>query len=252
MAFGALLAIVLVAEIAVHVEEAGELERAEAAAIAEQLARAFETRTSSTARVEDPAWWGCPEESEDRCVREVRARSGAADVVVLRLFGGARSVRVIADRYAEQASAPKNATIDLARTSTVWDQTIGELAAALFPEARGRREGSAVASMIAAPSGESSSLHYVLFGAGAASAAVSAVLWITAQNARSELESDVHPYAEYDSLNSRMRTHALLSGALMITAGVAIVAGVISWLLAEPSVDLPSERGDQGSHAFAF
>lgn len=212
--------LLLGSDITVYVEELGELPQATAIDIAQEMARAIEARTSSTAQVDDPVEWECTE--GQACLGKVLARTGSRELVALRLFGGVRTIRVIAERH---ASTTATASIDLARTSTTWHEPITALVTQLFPP--GRPAIVAAQAPIVAPADQPHIAPYFLFGTSAVATGLGVAFGVSNARARDELESDVRSHDEFDRLSRRARTHGMLANVFVVSAAVSAIAGAI-------------------------
>jgi hypothetical protein len=102
--------------IALHISELGDFALKDAVELATTLARAIETRTARATSTDDPAWT-C--ELAERCASEVRARTGARDIVLIRIFAGPTRIHVLAERdSAPDRDTARDAALDTARETS--------------------------------------------------------------------------------------------------------------------------------------
>src|SRR5882672_4683882 len=99
------------ATIGVHLEETGEIAPEQALALARAATQAFQKDGGRSAELDDPVWASCA--ANELCVDQIRARLHATDVVLLKVFGGLKRIRVIALRFAQSSKEPARREIDV-------------------------------------------------------------------------------------------------------------------------------------------
>lgn len=211
--------------IAIHVEDTEAIETEAALALGAELARAIETRTGTAASIDEPGGGRC--QARDRCVGEIRARTAATEVVLLRVFGGPRSIQLIAERIRPRLALAVQGKLTLERGGAAPLQ-LEPLAATLFPEVR----ASAPAPPIEAPPEHTSWVPWAIAGSGAVLAVAGAVLAASSAGAKARLEAEVLPEATSESLSDRQVAHGT-AGAVLIPAGAAALLAGLAWLVLE-------------------
>src|SRR5262245_48829732 len=117
--------------VALHVEELSELSLGEALPVIVAFRGKLDAFEGLETALDDPSF-GCG--SKDGCAQEVRARTGAGEVVMIRLIAGPKRVQMRVRRAVGGQSAEALLDPHPGR----WDSTLFALAQALFPDARPR------------------------------------------------------------------------------------------------------------------
>src|SRR5262245_57205228 len=97
-----LIGLLASATIALNLEESSELPLESAVKMVDALAAAIGERAGLKPIVDDPTWSGC--KRDDRCLIDIAARTQASEVVLVRVYGGALTHRMIAERFRDGAS----------------------------------------------------------------------------------------------------------------------------------------------------
>src|SRR4029077_1796837 len=113
-------------------EESEELSIETAMQIAEGLGRAIETRSGLSPVIDDPVWGVC--RAAARCLPEVRARTGAGDIVLVKLFGAPKKVRLIAQRFPLGRAPDPRFEINVPIEREGWTEPLEAAARALFAQ----------------------------------------------------------------------------------------------------------------------
>lgn len=227
------LALILIrADVVVHLEEAGEVSIEEALAVCESLGAAITSRIGEPPQIEDVLWSSC--DRSDRCISEIRARTSASRIVMVRVFGAPTALRVIAERFDTAASARRE-TFDLPRDRAAWRALIAQAAEKLFPEPPPARAAVAV---VAPPLVDDPArvAPYVLLGGTAIAAAFAIGFGLSNNDARSEIEQAgiVRADRDYQTIADRQYTHGLIANIAIGAAATTAVAAAISWLTGWP------------------
>lgn len=217
--------------VALHIEELSELELGEALPVIVAFRAKLDGFADVETALDDPSF-GC--ESKDRCFDEVRARTGAGEVVMIRLTAGPKRVQMRVRRAAGGQSA--QALLD--RQPGLWDSALFELAQALFPEARPRlaETRTATRAIIAVEGAERAPPYvaYALGGAGIVSTIAGIACAAVNSDARGQIRDELLPAEEYEALRGRAKSFGLASSVL-ITAGVAAIGTGLTWWIVDAS-----------------
>jgi hypothetical protein len=218
----------------VHVEDVRGVSADDESAILAAFSRAIETRSGRKGSI-DLA--GC--KKKDRCAAELAERSGAEDVVFVRMIGVPTRVRILVERQPQKTAAEA----DLPRSRDGWEPVLAGLAEALFPEAKPRSETVATVGPKPEPprvkpepapavEPESSSLlPWIAFGAGAVALSVGTGFGLSSRDARDDARSRPHSDMENDALSDRAIGHGLAANVMFGTAVIAVGAGVLLLVL---------------------
>lgn len=234
----AIAGLLLSATVALSLEESAELPLETAVEAVDGLARAITARTGISVIVDDPTWSGC--KREDRCLNDIASRTRVQEIVLVRVFGGALSHRLLAERFSGRA-ASRRAEVDLSSEHPeAWSEVLAGAAAALFPEVTARAEGTARPEVVNAPPLGAKSpppetawspWPFVALGAAVALVAGGAVFGARGASARSRLESEVLPEAEHNVLLRRSARSQTAANVLFVGAGVSAAGGVVLFFI---------------------
>lgn len=258
MSFGP-LALLLVGQIAVHVEDARGIEDQERARLVETFGAALGAASGARSVVSDQR---CADAA--RCTDEIREKTGASDVVHVRLIGVPTRIRVVAERASADAGPLRRAQADLTRDAASWRRALDGVALVLFPAgdpaARAAVPEAAppVAPEKAAPSAlpaaataidgatpaaaEPSFLPWVVLGGSAVALGLGVVFGIQAKNATEELQSPPFPerpeLSRSDQQNQELQdsefSNGLAANLLFGTAALGVATGVVLLVLEDP------------------
>jgi hypothetical protein len=240
--YAALLAIG--AGVAIHVEEAVNVPHETALAIASEL-RDLVERWSGESRVvvDDIVWTECAR--SDRCVGEIRSRTSAEDVLLLKLQGAPTRIRILAELHPMDESKTRKLILDTSHAPSERERALLPLVEDFFA----RRSGSiAIASTSTRSSSPTAfglegiaperqkpqtaeSLSYVLMGAGSVLLGAGVVVGIRAQAARSRLQHEALTREEISELDDQTNQRAIAADVLVGAAIAGIVAGVVFLLV---------------------
>jgi hypothetical protein len=212
------LLLLMMGSVAVRVAEVGELELELAVEIGSRLAQEIKDRNQSETKLEDPLW-EC--DREDRCVAEIRSRTGMSEVVLLRIFGGPTKIQIEAERVSDLRSVRGSVRVPLEPDG--WGPGIRELAASLFDAAPKLPEAPAPPPP-PEPSG-AFFVPWVLFGAGVVAGAVAVGLAVGSDAAADEIRGSILYGDRHRELASRQKTYGLVSDVLFGTAAASLIAG---------------------------
>lgn len=221
------------ATVGVHIEELGEISLRRALVAVEAFERAIEKRTGRPIRLDDPTW-GC--EGSDRCIGEIRARTGGEDLVLVRVLAGPSKIHLLLARFGpKEAPGPRVAEAHLSPDKDAgWDPALDAAARSLFPEPA----LSAIAAELPSPETRAplpparsqltlrSTLPWAAIGAGLIAGGVGAAFALSNRNARAQIRSSALPASEYEALSDRARAHGLWADVLLGTSALGLIAGV--------------------------
>lgn len=132
---GMQLGLVLVAGLALHLEPSTNVTDTDRRAIVEIFAQVILDRTGM-APVMDPNAAAADCRTDDACVGAILTRTGATEVVFVRLIGRPAGTGIVAERTAGGGLGTGRAEVDLPRTKQTWSAFLQGAAIMLFPEGR--------------------------------------------------------------------------------------------------------------------
>jgi hypothetical protein len=202
------------ADVGIRVEEHEELSLETALHLSESLGRAIEARSGRTFVIDDFVWERC--RAEDRCLNEARARTGAADIVLVKMFGAPKKIRLIAQRFGKEAT---RAEINVPIESNAWGAPLEEVARLLFPndrrvEPKKPEEAAVVPLKPLPPPDEVSHAPWVLIGAGATALIVGSVFGVSSRMARHSAENEALSDLEFADSRDRIKAHGWTANIL--------------------------------------
>ena len=230
------------ASVALYVEEARGIGAADRAALL-----ALAVSVLGAAGVEPVVDQGpCAEPA--RCVEGIRRRTGASDVVRLRILGVPTRIRVDARRVGASGYTVASGHADLSRDRARWQRALEGLALILFPpNPVAPAEAPPPPPVSEAPPAVSIDLTaapapaepgriglvapLVVGGAGLVVAAAGFAFGASSDAARRDVETMPHSPAETTSLLDRTHDHGLAATVLVSAGAVAVVTGVILLLV---------------------
>lgn len=214
------LAVLVTAPIGVHLGEAIDLPRADAIAVVRTLADAIADHTRRDVHVDDPLWPAC---DSGGCIDDVRARTRARDVVLVRVIAGLTLIRVIAHRV---GAAP----VEVDVTHDRLGAECRSLARRLFPEgAPPPVTPPLVAAAVPRPELPSVA-PWVVVGGAAVALAVGVGFGASSRSARVDSQDPALSPDDFDRLADRTQSHAIVADVSFVVAAVAAVtAGVLWW-----------------------
>lgn len=228
-----LLAIALTlagATVGIRLEESEELSIEEAMQITEAFGRAIEARSGLTPVIDDPVWGVC--RAADRCLSEVRSRTGANDVVLVRLFGAPKKVRLVAQKFRLGMPPDQRYEINVPIEREAWNAPLEEAARNMFEpkvELKARVEPPKLElhkdPPPIAPASETSIAPWVLIGAGATALIAGSVLGLSSRSARGAVETEPHTDAEVEELTDRLKVHGWTANVLFSVSVLSVAGG---------------------------
>lgn len=217
------------ADVGLRVEEHEDLPLETALRLAESLGRAIEQRTGRSFVIDDFVWEPC--RAEDRCLGEARARTGAKDVILMKLFGAPKKIRVIAQRFGLEATRSEaNVPIEV----NAWGVPLEEMARLLFPNDR-KPEPKKVEEPPLVPvkteplPPQPSIAPWVLLGAGATALVVGSVFGVSSRLARNTAEGEPLSDMQFADERDRLKAHGWAANILWPVG--ALTAGAGAYLL---------------------
>jgi hypothetical protein len=231
--------------VAIHVDDARGLSNQDLEQLTDALKRAIEDRSGQNATVDAADPPTCT--ASDRCVDRIRSRTESGDVVFLTLIGVPTRIRVVAERVAETKITPTaRVETDLLRAERTWSETLGAIAAKLFPEGATIATTTADTPSIEAsravqatpnlvppervettpPAKSVSVLPWAAIGAGAVALAVGVGFGLDSKAARDSAANMPHTSSEIDDLRGRAIGHAWVANILYGVALVGVGVGV--------------------------
>ncbi|MCK6547530.1 hypothetical protein L6R52_16900 [Myxococcota bacterium] len=220
---------------AVHVEDAEDLPRDTARAFAESIVDALGGVSGAPHVLDDDAVWeACSPGAA--CLDEIRARTRAEDVVLVRLFAGPTTIRAILRFVSAGAHAPTHTVQgDVPRATEAWPDALGALARELYTHAPRPEPEPTDAALVAEPPAKAeprSTLRQLApwlgFAASAASLAAGVGFGLSSDRAKDELATRFVSGPELDALEARGRDHAIFADVFF---GAAIAGAITSVVL---------------------
>ncbi|MBI4817672.1 MAG: hypothetical protein HY791_15530 [Deltaproteobacteria bacterium] len=210
---------VLTSVVALRLDTSPEVTSETAAALSSELVSAIEGQTAASVVVDDIVWE--PRCGVD-CETEVRARTNADDVVLVRVLGALSLLRVVAVRSAGPGTLPKRLELELSAPSDL-KAAARSIAQELFPKVAAwppQPETAEAATFDPPP--------WILLSAGVAALAVGVGLGVSSQSLRREAETS-NDVPTREVLESRASARAAVSVTSMVVAGTALLSAII-WL----------------------
>lgn len=257
-----LASLLITASVTVRVEDAPGVTPEETRLVSEALAAAIQERTGATHALDLARDYPC--DREDRCLEEIRARTGAEEVVLVKLLGALTKIRLLAEAVNLGSGSRRNAQADLPREQEGWKAPLAGVALILFPggiqqtisprakaapppatappaspETQRPQEGTTPAELVAqgpAPAAESDPTPWIVLGTSIGVLAGGTVLGILAQDARDSLESPEYLTLSPGEVSSRtdLATNGGLGanilwglGAIGLGTSVLMLSGVL-------------------------
>jgi hypothetical protein len=219
------LAFLAIGSIAVHVEEIEDLRQESARQLATAIEEAIRARTGLDVRLAEEGIPLCTSEDEPRCVEDVRKATGADAVVLLKLFGGPTTIRLVAERYdGSSRVAIRRAELSV-RLSDPWSIGAEETAAGLYPEIDRRvpEAGGGASVRTIAP--------WAVLGGGVACAIGGGLVYATSARYDDHLDASRMP-GSFD-VGVTNTVHRSTAGLVLAGLGLAAIAAGFVWLVAE-------------------
>lgn len=225
--------ILISATVGLSVQQVDEVPLAEAMQLSSEIAAAIEARTGREVVIDDPTWASsCTD--RDACAAEVRGRTGAQSVVLLRVFGALTLLRVAADRA--EGNALDRIEVDLPREGKDRSEPLKALAEKLFPNAKPPPPRAADLAADPAPpladtEKKGSILPWVIVGAGAAAGLGGIGFGLSSRAARNDSQSPTIDDPTFDTLADRAVSHGTAANILFGVGAAAIGVGLTLFVL---------------------
>lgn len=213
--------------VALHVEELGELSLLEAMPVIAAVEKELDALAGIEAVLDDPSF-GC--ESAERCAEEVRARSGAAEVVMLRAVAGPTRMQLRLRRLRDGAP-PREAEGLIERTPA--REALAALVRTLYPEAAALpriAEEISPPLRLAEPARTDTGppiLAGGLIALGLAGGVVGVVFAQQNADARRTVRENVLIDTEYRAARDRARSRGIAADVLIPAGASVLAAGLV-------------------------
>jgi hypothetical protein len=229
----AVSALAIASTLGLRLGETGELSLDEGQELVGELARAIEASGSGrAAAVDDPVWAGAC--AEERCVAEVRARTHADEVLVVRAFAGLTMIRVTVERHVSGRAEASRVEADVPRKAEDRGPAMARLVASIFGTGGGanaspqpslpqltKAEAEPARAVSAGP------LPWVILAGSAAVLGAGIVFGLSSRSARRDSESPSISDADFNRLADRAQVHAVVADVFYLLAAVGAAAGVV-------------------------
>lgn len=226
--------------IGIRLEESGEIAYEDATAIVRGLSAAVEAACGAPTAVDDPVWSTCSR--EERCVEQVRARTHAEQVVLVRIYGSLTLARVVGELFSSPGAALRRAEADLPlgpkATNPPRREALERLARGLCPVGQGsidlsKRPGSrpeATPALVPKDRPEPRVLPWIVVGASVVAGGAGVFFGVSSSDARASAERPDVTDAEFEVLADRAQGQAIAANFLFAAAGAGLIAGALLWL----------------------
>src|SRR5262249_37357776 len=158
--------------------------------------------------IDDPTWASsCT--SADRCASEVRARTQAEEVVLVRLYGGPLKIHVTADRLTSTSTGAdrgRTREANVPKTRANWTDGLEALAGELFDRSADPSD-VAVAKPAPRQAVETKlsivrAVPWILCGVGVAAAGAGLAFGLDSAHTRNRIEAEILTAPDYQDLKS--------------------------------------------------
>lgn len=211
------------AVVGLRIDDVTDVPLERAIQIAEGLGHAIENESELSAVVDDPSWSRCPQVGG--CLAELRARTGAGPLVLLRIYGGLTQIRVFAERPGPEQSAKAEVDLPLGGADA---PPLQALVHRLFPDLPRRSPAPLLLGQSAPPPPSPRLAPWVVAGTSAVALVVGVGLGLSSKAARTEVETVPHSDADIARLTAETQAHGLAANLLFGAAGLgALVAGAL-------------------------
>jgi hypothetical protein len=220
-------ALILGARIGLYVEDHVGVAAQRADRVTQEVQAALGRLSGAAIAVEPP--FRC--DSEDRCVGEIRTRTRADEVVMLRMFAGPTRIRLLAERVAIAGRTAVSAEAELKQDEETWKSALDAVAATLFPESAAK-SGTVIVSPTSL---EPHKRDYVPLIAACSSAAllVAGGVFVARRSSdQSALPSGAVVPTDYWNNHSQLETDTSLAVGFLAAGAAALVVGVV-WALTD-------------------
>lgn len=218
------------AGVGLRLQEAGELPYEDATRLVAELGRALEDACGRPVAIDDPIWSRCS--GDEQCIAQIRERTRAGDVVLVRVFGSLTIARVVTERFVDGEKAPRRAEIDVPRDASAWRERLEELADLVCPASEKTKivQSPVIEKIETTPPAQpffDRALPWMILGAGALAAAAGVGFGISSSNARSDSQNPAISQAEFEELADRTQAHAIAADVLFVAAAAGVAAGIV-------------------------
>jgi hypothetical protein len=221
--------------VGVRLEDAQGLSGDDGRRLAASFAKSLQEATGIVAVLDERMW---EEECDkgNRCGNEIRARTGAKQVVFLKAYGAATRLRLIAERTDERGIVLRSVQADLSRDEHTIGREMRAFAEILFPDEtksasitapRPATEIELPKPIAPPPSSTGRVFAWSAMGAGVAAAGIATALRLSSNSTRSTLEHNALPPDEIAHDESSVRTTATLSNLLFGVGAVLFTGGLV-------------------------
>lgn len=209
--------LILGAPIALQVEESAEIERALEQGIVEGMREALAQVTDREVEI-DPGRGPCHEPARCAAVFE---RTGASDLVLLRLAGGPVSVRVSAKRVDRAGAASEPIVAKLPRDA-IAPESLRALAHGLFPDP--------ITPPVAASVDRPTALLWLTGGAALGGILAGTLFGIASLRTKAEIESQAMGAIAFEEASARLTRDQIAANVCFGAAAAAVGLGTYLWL----------------------
>ena len=225
----------LVTSVGIHLQQVEAVEPANVTAILDGIARALESRVGARPRIDGLAPGGAQSvgglgastcvPSDKACVEQMRARLGADEIIVVRVFGGLTKVLIVLQRiFADGGTFETRVSANLGKDwSPVWHTAVAELyPIQVRPQAQSAFDPSAAVEPAA-----TTWPGWAFLGLATATLAGGVGLGLSSRSASDRLTSERLFDPLRADLDERASVHGIAATTLFVTSVVSAVVGTI-------------------------
>lgn len=249
------LAVVTGTTITVRVEDAPGMSPSDVTEVSRAFADALQTRTGASPKID--LFSDAPCDSEDRCTDAIKERTGADEIVFVKLLGALTKIRFLAEAVTLESGSRRSAQADLSKDKETWASSFEGLAILLFPNAQQAEPPKVATEATTAPgqpeltvapkaspqteappemvavspaADEGDPVPWIILGTSVAVGIAATVLGVAAQDARDTIEGPEYLTLTPDEISSKTdlaKNGGLAANIMWGLSGVGIVTSVL-------------------------
>lgn len=224
------LALAAIASVTLNLEYSRGVDPQELFELTSQVSSAI-TQTSSRGVTVDEL--GAPCATEDRCIKDIAARTGNEWVVLMRVIGVSSRIRIVLNIADATQLGLREIRIDVRRDPKTWPSALLQgLRNAIPPAQPGGPTGPVLSGPLpdltaASAPAALSPWPWLAIGGGVAAGGIGAIFGIRAADARTAGEAQFLPDSEFERLEGQAINNGITANIMFGAAVVGIVTGVV-------------------------